>query len=163
MGAGTLTGCNALGGNKFKNAEDAFGKVENATGLSKGDTGKSAQVTLGKGNYTSFSFTLREQSEMTMKGQAVKGGPVDVYVMTVDQFNNYQRNKKLVGRSSYEAGAEGVNSIDITQQFEPGDYLIVFDNTYVGATSPSGEAQIEFNFVLSGTGQSQNNSTSTPS
>lgn len=161
-GAGMLTGCNALGGNKFTNAEEPFSGVQTVTGLEDDDTGKSATAVLPKGSYASFAFTLQEPSEMALEGQAVKGGPVDIYVMTINQFNNYQRNKKIVGRSGYEVGAESTGSIDVTQQFQPGEYLIVFDNTYVGDASPSGEASIDFKFTLTGSGQ-QGNTTSTPS
>lgn len=162
-GAGMLTGCNALGGKKFTNAEDPFSGVQTVTGLEEDESGNSATANLPQGTYASFSFELQEPSEMALEGQAVKGGPIDIYVMTINQFNNYQRNEQIVGRNSYEVGAESTGSIEVTQQFQPGEYLIVFDNTHVGDASPSGEASIDFKFTLTGTGRSQGNTTSTPS
>jgi len=163
MGAGTLTGCNALGGNKFDGREqgDAFSNIQNASGLEDGEAGKSARVTLASGEYSNFSFTLQEESVMTITGQVMTNGPIDLYVMTIDQFNQYQREPNLIDA---EAEAENVDSIDLTQQLQSGEYLFVFDNTYLGQAEPSGEVEIEFEFVLTGVNSGQNTTTtSTPS
>lgn len=158
MGAGTLTGCNALGGKKFdKRAPgEAFSNVKTASGLGKGDAGKSARATLGKGEYANFGFKLKERSEMKITGQVMKNGPIDLYIMTVNQFNQFQRKPNLIPS---EAAAEGIESIDFKKPFGSGDYLLVFDNTYLGQTSPSGEIEVEFEFVLTGMGNDQNNTT----
>jgi hypothetical protein len=156
MGAGALTGCNALGGNNFDEKGDAFSNVQNATGLGPGEAGKSARVTLASGEYADFAFTIREESEMNMTGQVTKNGPIDLYIMTADQFNKYQRQPNLVPS---ESKAENVETIDLTQQFQSGEFLFVFDNTKLGEAEPSGEVEIEFEFVLTGTGEGGNTTT----
>ncbi|WP_136716604.1 hypothetical protein [Halorientalis salina] len=156
MGAGALTGCNALGGNNFNRKEDAFSNVQNATGLGPGEVGQSARVTLAAGEYANFPFTIREESEMNITGQVTKNGPIDVYIMTADQFNQYQRQPNLVPS---ESEAESIKTIDLTQQFQSGEYLFVFDNTNLGDAEPSGEVEIEFEFVLTGTGEGGNTTT----
>ncbi|MFB6179180.1 MAG: hypothetical protein ABEI77_05590 [Halorientalis sp.] len=158
MGAGLLTGCNALGGKKFAKAEQPFSNVQNASGLDKGDVGKSAHVELKKGRYANFSFTAQEQSKMDITGQVMENGPIDIYVMTIDQFNQYQRKPNLIP-SKMEA--EQVKSIDISSTIQPNDYLLVFDNTMLGGAKPSGKAVVEFEFVLSGTGSNGNGNTTT--
>ncbi|MFD1587834.1 hypothetical protein ACFR9U_12650 [Halorientalis brevis] len=152
MGAGTLTGCNALGGNstfESKKPGDAFSNVGTPSGLGKGDTGTSARVTLGKGQYTNLGFELGERSKMVVTGQVTKNAPIDMYVMTASQFNDFKRKPNLVPS---ETAAEGVTSIDVTNRFSSGNYFLVFDNTPLGQTEPSGEAVADFEFVLTGTG-----------
>lgn len=158
MGAGTLTGCNALGGNEFEHAKqgDAFSNVKNATGLGKGEVGKSAHISLPEGEYVELGFSAKEESEMAMTGQVVKNGPIDLYVMTVDQFNKFKTQPNLI---SAEMEAENTGSIDLTKTLPAGDYLLVFDNTHLGGTEPSGKAEVEFEFVLTGTGSEETTTT----
>ena len=161
MGAGTLTGCNALGGNsnfEEKNSGDAFTNVQTPSGLGKGDTGTSARATLGKGQFTNLGFQLGEKSKMVVTGQVTKNAPIDLYIMTVNQYQEFKRKPNLIPS---EAAAEGVTSIDISRRFSSGDYFLVFDNTSLGQTEPSGEATVDFEFVLSGTGQNKNTNTTT--
>ncbi|WP_136716603.1 hypothetical protein [Halorientalis salina] len=133
---------------RFRRAEqaDAFSNRRNATGLADGAVGKSARVEIDTGQYTNFPFALDEPSRMTVTGQVIRNGPIDCYVMTVDQFNDYQREPETVGA---ESTFSAVESLDFTTRFPEGDYLFVFDNTYLGEAGPSGEAELEFEFVLS--------------
>jgi hypothetical protein len=123
----------------------AFSNVRTATDLDDGETGKSATLTLAGGEYADFAFTTGEESEMDMTGQVTKNGPIDFYVMTPDQFNRYQREPDGIDA---EARGENVDSIDLDRQLQSGEYLFVFDNTYLGGADPSGKVEIEFEFVL---------------
>jgi len=123
--------------------DDAFSNVQNATGLDDGETGKSARVALAEGGYTHVPFAVEEPSEMHLTGHVMTNGPIDCYVMTVDQFNQYQREPDEIDA---EAEFERVDAIDLARKLQSDDYLFVFDNTYLGEAEPSGE--VEFEVVL---------------
>lgn len=124
---------------------EAFSDIQTATGLDNGEVGKRARVHLDAGEYTNFSFKVAERSRLHIQGQVADGGPIDLYVMTVAQFNEYQRESAAVAA---ETSIEARRTIDFTHRLQPDDYLLVFDNTSLGPATPDGTVQIEFEFVL---------------
>jgi len=151
MGAGLLTGCGGLGGNKFQQADSssAISNVKNATGLDEGETGKSARGELKKGEYTSFGFQIKKESQMDFTLQVVSGGKIDVYVMTIDEFNEFQQEPNII---SAKREFSNVKTIDTQEVIKPDGYNIVFDNTYQGDAKPSDDVVLQFEFKLTDVG-----------
>ncbi|MFD1587836.1 hypothetical protein ACFR9U_12660 [Halorientalis brevis] len=124
---------------------DVISDVGTPAGLEANETGTSARVRLEPGEYTRLGFQVIENTELDVTGQVTKGAPIDLYVMTGVQYNEYRREPNVVPAA---AAIESVTSIDLTRGFSDGNYVLVFDNTYQGETSPSGPAEATFDFVL---------------
>jgi len=143
VGAGTLAGCSALGGPKFERATDAFTNVQQSE---EGET----TVTTGlavipDGQYATFSFALAGDGEVALSGQVTQNPPMDFYIMGPDQFTEFQREPNLI---SAAAESEQTSTPDISIALAAGEYVGVFDNTYIGEAGPSGEARMDFRFAL---------------
>jgi hypothetical protein len=157
-GAGALAGCGAFGGETFEKSGGAFSNVETKTDLPEGVEYRSGQINLNDGEFTSIDFQGPVENHVTVEGQVVQNGPIDVYIMTTGQFTEFEREPQLV---SAQRKYESVKTIDIDETVDEGGHHIVFDNTYIGGAEPSGKATIQFTFEVSGpTGtDSEGNST----
>ena len=145
LGTGVFAGCssiNALGGKKFEKAprEEA---VSNAKELNINDEnagGQSGRITLEKGQYLVAGFAWETPFRMEITGQVVRNGPIDLYVMTIGQFNRFQREPNIINATHESTRVE---SLDVNTDMEQGRYNVVFDNTYLGEAEPSGTVEIE--------------------
>jgi hypothetical protein len=147
LGAGALAGCGALGGSEIERAEDPFTQVESATADDRGIV-RSGLVVLGENEYASVGFQGGAGGgsfPIEMTGQVMQGGGIDVYIMTLDQFNQYKRQPNLI---TSEVEITGTQSPSVNRQLQPGEYFLVFDNTTMGSAEPSGEARIQFSFTV---------------
>jgi hypothetical protein len=152
LGTGVFAGCssiNALGGPTFEKApvKDA---VANPKDLHQGDenkAGSSARLTLEKGQYFARGFAWPSEVDMRITGQIMKNGPIDLYVMTTSQLNDFQKQPQLINAMMKE---EGIKSMDVQKTLDSGQYHLVFDNSQLGEASPSGTAEIQFKFELLG-------------
>jgi hypothetical protein len=165
LGTGVFAGCssiNALGGPSFEKAP-ADEAVSNPKELHVGDenkSGTSARLTLQKEQYFPSGFAWPNRFRLRIEGQVVKNGPIDIYLLTNNQLIDYQKQPQIVNAAMKE---ESVESIDVDKKFDPGQYQLVFDNTNVGDTSPSGTAEVQFKAEILGQGQGQGTPTPTPS
>jgi hypothetical protein len=152
LGTGVFAGCssiNALGGTTFEKAP-ADEAVSNPKELHVGDedkSGSSAMLTLEKGQYFPRGFAWPTQFRLQIEGQVVENGPIDLYVLTTNQLNDFQKQPQIVNATMKE---EGVESIEVNKKIDPGQYHLVFDNTNVGSASPSGVAEIQFKAEIIG-------------
>lgn len=147
LGAGALAGCGALGGSDIERASDPFTQVESATG-DNGEVVRSGLVILGENEFAGVGFQGGGSGDtfpIEMTGQVMTGGRIDVYVMTLNQFNEYKAQPNII---TSEAEVENTQSPTINQRFETADYFLVFDNTTMGSAQPSGEARIQFNISV---------------
>lgn len=154
LGTGVFAGCssiNALGGPTFEKAP-ANEAISNPKELHVGDenkSGSSAMLTLQKGQYFPRGFAWPTQFQLRMEGQVVDNGPIDIYVLTTNQLNDFQKQPQIVSAKMKE---ERVESIDVQKTFDPGQYHLVFDNSKVGSATPSGTAEVQFKAELLGQG-----------
>jgi hypothetical protein len=153
LGTGVFAGCssiNALGGPSFEKAPaDA---VTNPKELHRGDenkSGSSAKITLEKEQYFASGFAWPDPFRFRVTGQVMENGPVDIYLMSNDRYNNYQKQPQLINAV---VEAEGLDSIDIEENIDPGQYQLVIDNTNLGGVEPSGTAVVQFRAEVLGQG-----------
>ncbi|MFB6163595.1 MAG: hypothetical protein ABEJ31_00375 [Haloarculaceae archaeon] len=145
VGAGALAGCSALGGKHFAMADDPFSDVtERQTDTS---VVKHGLAVIPEGEYATAGINSRKGDTLTVRGQVVKHGPIDLYVMTPDQFGKYKRQPNLV---TAEFEARSTSAPDLTADLGKADYQLVMDNTYLGQATPSGEARFQFELEISG-------------
>jgi hypothetical protein len=159
LGAGALAGCGALGGSDIERAEDPFTQVQSATAESGGIV-RTGLVVLGENEYAAVGFQGGAGGgsfPIEMSGQVMQGSGIDLYIMTLDQFNQYKRQPNLI---TSEAEITNTQSPSIDRQLQPGEYFLVFDNTTMGPTKPSGEARVQFSFTV---GSASGTSTATGS
>lgn len=146
LGTGVFAGCSsisALGGTNFEKVprDEA---VSNAKELHIGDEnkkGSSAKVTLEKGQYLASGFAWPGPFTVKVTGQVMKNGPIDLYIMTTQEFNSFQKEPNLINATLEETNIE---SLDVNKKLENGQYNLVFDNTHLGEAKPSGTAEIQF-------------------
>jgi len=147
LGAGTLAGCGVLGGGSdFERAEDPFTDVNSEE---RGDaTVQSGLAILEQGQFAAAGFqggTRSDTFTLEVTGQVMQGGPVDVYIMTLPQFNEFKRRPNIVPS---EIELSNTNAPDLSREMPTGEYFLVFDNTPLGRATPSGEARIEFSITV---------------
>ena len=152
LGTGVFAGCSsisALGGQKFEKAPrgEAVSNIKELNLNDDNSGGQSAMVTLEKGEYLAAGFAWGTPFRMEITGQVVQNGPIDLYVMTTGQLNEFQREPNLIG-ATHEATR--VESLDVSTDMEPGKYHMVFDNTYLGEAEPSGTVEIDFSAEIIG-------------
>lgn len=142
VGAGVLTGCGGLTGQRFTEAEDPFGDIqpENSDGV----TTVSSAATVDAGAYAVLDFTVSAASRLVLTGEVTSGGPIDVYLMTLQQLNEYKRESELIGRGATTASSPSAESFELSAPLNAPQYNIVFDNTHVGETQPEGPIELEF-------------------
>lgn len=100
----------------------------------------SGSATIPSGQYFSFEFLVFGSGVEIGYRFIVEAGPnIDVYLLTLDEFAQYQTGQPF---QDVAFSHEDVRTVDGSPYFNDGRYRAVIDNTAYGVAQPSGSAAI---------------------
>lgn len=155
VGAGALGGCSALGSEGIQVADDPFTDVSRRN--RSGARLNTGLAILPEGEYARARVTGKRGDRLRVTGQVMRNGPIDLYLMTLGQLNEYQREPALIDA---ERKAPATSSPELSATFDRREYFLVIDNTHLGSAEPSGTAEFQYNIRIEGDESAGNGSSS---
>lgn len=148
VGVGSLagvTGCIAnVVGTGMDPAEDPWQGVETTENGST--TTVEGELVLPQDTYATRRYQPEGSFELAITYEVEGENPVDLYTMRPEEFDNYAEGDNAVFFTA--VSKENAPSGDVQGLLEAGEYVVVFDNTSWGDTSPNGEETMSFSISV---------------
>lgn len=94
----------------------------------------SGSVSVDEDKYWAQRFRLEWDADVSITARVASGPPVDIYLMEPLELGKYSSGKSFKFMPSLSQG--GARSFSKTSRLEPGEYVILVDNSDVGDTMP---------------------------